>query len=41
MAIQSVSDYQKEHPETDIDVIFAVLDENVLEQGQKYLHELL
>ena len=40
MAIQSVSEYQAEHPEADIDVIFGVIDDIILERGLKYLSEV-
>lgn len=39
-AIRSVSDYQTEHPEAEIRATFAVLDDEIMRQGQKCLEEM-
>jgi O-acetyl-ADP-ribose deacetylase (regulator of RNase III) len=39
-ALQSCSDWIEENPDYDMDIIFAVLDDRILELGQKTIEEL-
>ena len=40
-AIQAVSEYQAKHPEADINVTFAVLDDKIMAEGQRCLGEIV
>ena len=39
-AIQSCSDWIKDHPDYEMDIVFAVLDDSILELGMKTMEEL-
>ncbi len=39
-AIRACLDYQKAHPEPEIDILFAVIDERIYEMGQRILAEM-
>ena len=39
IAISACHNYIKEHPDTQVEIVFAVIDENIYEMGNKILSE--
>jgi hypothetical protein len=40
VAIQTCSDFLKKHPDADIKIIFAVLDDGIMSLGEQILNEI-